>query len=257
MSTNLRIAVVGSGYVGLVSGACLADFGHSVMCVDNDAKRIAALCRLEMPIYEPGLAELVTRAVEAGRLTFGRDLAAAVAGADIVLVAVGTPPRRSDGFADLTQVFGVARDIAKHLTDFTVVVVKSTVPLGTGDEVERIIRSENPHAQFAVASNPEFLREGSAIDDFNKPDRIVIGIEDKRARDVLIDLYRPLSARGVPVLITERRASELIKYATNAFLALKLTFINEMADLCERVGVDVLEVARGIGSDSTGRAEIP
>jgi UDPglucose 6-dehydrogenase len=250
MSDALSIAVIGSGYVGLVSGACFADLGYRVTCVDNDAERVATLKRGHVPIYEPGLEELIARGAAAQKLFFTADLAQAVAAADVVLITVGTPPRSGDGFADLSNVYDVAREIAPHLDGFTVVVLKSTVPVGTGDEVERVIRGENPHADFAVASNPEFLREGAAIDDFNAPDRVVVGVDDLLARDVLSSLYAPLRERGVLVIFTERRASELIKYATNAFLALKLTFINEMADLCERVGVDVLEVARGVGTDT-------
>lgn len=250
MSTGLKIAVIGSGYVGLVSGACFAAYGNRVTCVDRDAGRIAALCRHEVPIYEPGLAGLVAEGAEEGRLAFTTDLVAAVAGADVVLIAVGTPPRRADGFADLTQVFAVAREIAPCLDGFTAVVLKSTVPVGTGDEVERIVRAENPEADFAVVSNPEFLREGVAIADFNHPDRIVIGADDPRAEAMLRDLYRPLTARGVPLIATRRSSSELIKYATNAFLALKLTFINEMADLCEQLGTDVVDIAEGIGTDT-------
>ena len=250
MSDKIKIAVIGSGYVGLVSGACFADLGYRVTCVDSDAARIATLNRGEVPIYEPGLQELIARGAAARKLSFTTDMAQAVAAADVVLITVGTPPRDGDGFADLSNVFDVARDIAAHLDGFTVIVLKSTVPVGTGDEVERIIRGENPHADFAVASNPEFLREGAAIDDFNKPDRVVVGVDDLLARDILAAVYGPLSDRGSAVIFTERRAAELIKYATNAFLALKLTFINEMADLCERVGVDVLEVARGVGTDT-------
>ncbi len=250
MSDKIKIAVIGSGYVGLVSGACFADLGYRVTCVDSDAERIATLNRGAVPIYEPGLEELIARGAAARKLFFTTDMAQAVAAADVVLITVGTPPRGGDGFADLSNVFDVARDIAAHLDGFTVIVLKSTVPVGTGDEVERIIRGENPHADFAVASNPEFLREGAAIDDFNKPDRVVVGVDDVLARDILTTLYGPLRDRGSAVIFTERRAAELIKYATNAFLALKLTFINEMADLCERVGVDVLEVARGVGADT-------
>lgn len=246
----MRITMIGSGYVGLVSGACFADFGHLVTCVDIDADRIASLERLNIPIYEPGLANLVERGVRGGRLFFTTDLASAVAGAEIVFITVGTPPRSVDGFADLTHVFNVAHDIASHIKGFTIIALKSTVPVGTGDEVERIVRGENPEADFAVVSNPEFLREGIAIQDFKHPDRIVVGGDDERAMSSMADAYYELTARGVPIMFTKRRASELVKYATNAFLALKLTFINEIADLCERVGIDVLEVAQGVGSDT-------
>jgi UDPglucose 6-dehydrogenase len=242
--------MIGSGYVGLVSGACFADFGHVVTCVDLDAGKIERLKAGVMPIYEPGLDELVRSNVKAGRLGFTTDLAEGMAEADAVFIAVGTPSRRGDGHADLSYVYAAARDIARNLKDFAVVVTKSTVPVGTGDEVERIIRRENPGADFAVASNPEFLREGAAIGDFKRPDRIVIGVEDPRARTVLEELYRPLFLNQAPILVTARRTAELIKYAANAFLAVKITFINEMADLCEKVGANVQEVARGIGLDN-------
>jgi UDPglucose 6-dehydrogenase len=245
----MRIAVIGSGYVGLVSGACLADFGHDVVCVDKDEGKIARLQRGEIPIYEPGLAELVAGNVEAGRLTFTTGLESAVSGAEVVFVAVGTPARRGDGHADLSHVYGVAREIARAVTGFTVVVTKSTVPVGTGDAVERIIREERPDADVAVVSNPEFLREGAAIGDFKRPDRIVVGLEDDRARPVMTEVYRPLYLNHSPLLFTRRRTSELIKYAGNAFLAMKITFINEVADLCEKVGADIQDVARGIGLD--------
>src|ERR1700690_3981252 len=246
----MRIAMIGTGYVGLVSGACFADFGHQVTCVDKDADKIAALRRGEIPIFEPGLDSLVASNVKAGRLAFTTDLTAPVAQADAVFIAVGTPSRRGDGHADLSYVYSAAREIAAALDSFTVVVTKSTVPVGTGDEVERIIRETNPAADAAVASNPEFLREGAAIRDFKFPDRIVIGTSDERARKVLGDIYRPLSLNQGPLMFTARGTGELIKYAANAFLATKITFINEMADLSEKVGANVQEVARGIGLDN-------
>ncbi len=242
--------MIGTGYVGLVSGACFADFGHRVTCVDTDAGKIDALNRGEIPIFEPDLDRLVAASVKAGRLDFSTDLAGPVGKADAVFIAVGTPSRRGDGHADLTYVHAAARDIAKALQGFTVVVTKSTVPVGTGDEVERIIRETNPQADVAVASNPEFLREGAAIRDFKHPDRIVVGTDDERARKVLGEVYRPLYLNQAPIMYTERRTAELIKYAANAFLATKITFINEMADLSEKVGADVQEVARGIGLDN-------
>ena len=246
----MRIAIIGSGYVGLVSGACFADFGHAVTSVDNDPNKVAMLRRGEMPIYEPGLADLVASNVRAGRLCFTTDLASAVANAEVVMIAVGTPSRRGDGHADLSYVFGAAREIAAALTGPAVVVTKSTVPVGTGDEVERIIREARPDAVVSVASNPEFLREGAAIEDFKRPDRIVLGIEDDRARAVMQELYRPLYLNQAPIVWTSRRTAELTKYAANAFLATKITFINEIADLCEKVGADVQQVARGIGLDN-------
>ncbi len=246
----MRIVMIGAGYVGLVSGACLADFGHHVTCVDKDAAKIASLRLGGIPIYEPGLEELVARTAAAGNLAFTTDLPEAVAQADVVFIAVGTPGRRGDGHADLSYVYGAAREIAGALRDFTVIVTKSTVPVGTGDEVERIIRECNPAADFAVASNPEFLREGAAIEDFKRPDRVVIGIEEDRVRGPMEEIYRPLSLNKAPLLFTRRRTSELIKYAANAFLAMKITFINEIADLCEQVGADVQEVSRGIGLDN-------
>ena len=246
----MRVAMIGTGYVGLVSGACFADFGHHVTCVDKDAGKIAALQRDEMPIYEPGLDELVAANVRAGRLSFTTDLKAAVADAGAVFIAVGTPSRRGDGHADLSYVYAAAREIAAALQGFTVIVTKSTVPVGTGDEVERIIREARPDATFAVVSNPEFLREGAAIQDFKHPDRIVVGTEDDRAKPVMNELYRPLYLNAAPILVTGRRTAELIKYAANAFLATKITFINEIADLCEKVGADVQQVARGIGLDN-------
>src|SRR5690348_328654 len=246
----MRVAMIGSGYVGLVSGACFADFGHEVCCVDVDPAKIAALQAGRMPIYEPGLAELVAKNVREGRLTFTTTLAEPVAAADAVFIAVGTPSRRGDGHADLTYVYAAAREIAAALQGFTVVVTKSTVPVGTGDEIERIIRETRPDADFAVVSNPEFLREGAAIDDFKHPDRVVVGTDDERARQVLTELYRPLYLNETPMVFTSRRTSELIKYAANAFLAMKVTFINEVADLCETLGADVQQVARGIGLDN-------
>src|SRR6516162_6314604 len=246
----MRIAMIGTGYVGLVSGACFADFGHRVTCVDKDADKIAGLHRGEIPIYEPGLDALVASNVKAGRLHFTTDLSAPVAEADAVFIAVGTPSRRGDGYADLTYVYAAAREIAAALSGFTVVVTKSTVPVGTGDEVELIIRETNPAADVVVASNPEFLREGAALRDFKFPDRIVIGTSDERGRKVLSDIYRPLSLNQAPLMFTKRRTAELIKYAANAFLATKITFINEIADLSEKVGADVQEVARGIGLDN-------
>ncbi len=246
----MRIAMIGTGYVGLVSGACFADFGHHVVCVDKDADKIARLQRGEIPIYEPGLEDLVARNVGQGRLRFSTDLVQSVAQAEAVFISVGTPSRRGDGYADLTYVYEAAREIAAALTHFTVVVMKSTVPVGTGDEVERIIGETRPEAQFAVVSNPEFLREGAAIRDFKHPDRIVVGTSDARAREVMAKIYRPLYLNAAPIMYTERRTAELIKYAANAFLATKITFINEIADLAEKVGADVQEVARGIGLDN-------
>jgi UDPglucose 6-dehydrogenase len=246
----MRIAMIGTGYVGLVSGACFADFGHQVTCVDKDAGKIAALKRGEIPIFEPGLDTLVETNVKAKRLDFTTDLSAPVAEADAVFIAVGTPSRRGDGHADLTYVYAAAREIARAVSGFTVVVNKSTVPVGTGDEVDRLIRETNPQAEVEVASNPEFLREGAAIRDFKFPDRIVIGTSDERARKVMAEIYRPLSLNQGPLMFTARRTAELIKYAANAFLATKITFINEIADLSERVGADVQEVARGIGLDN-------
>jgi len=246
----MRVAMIGTGYVGLVSGACFADFGHEVVCVDKDKEKIAALTRGEMPIYEPGLSDVVAINARAGRLKFTTELSGAVAEADAVFIAVGTPSRRGDGFADLSFVYDAAREIARALDGFTVVITKSTVPVGTGDEVERIIRETRPEADFTVVSNPEFLREGAAIRDFKLPDRIVIGTADTRAREVMSELYRPLYLNRSPILFTGRRTAELIKYAANAFLATKITFINEIADLAEKVGADVQEVARGIGLDN-------
>ncbi len=245
----MQIAMIGSGYVGLVSGACLADFGHTVVCVDNDEGKIEALKAGKMPIFEPGLQHLVDSNVRQGRLSFSTGLEHAVASAQATFIAVGTPSRRGDGHADLTYVYQAARAIAKNLAGFTVVVTKSTVPVGTGDEVERIIRETRPNADFAVVSNPEFLREGAAIGDFKRPDRIVIGVEDQRAEAVMREIYRPLYLNQAPFLFTGRRTAELTKYAANAFLATKITFINEIADLCELTGANVQDVARGIGLD--------
>lgn len=246
----MDITIIGTGYVGLVSGACLADFGHHVTCVDSDLAKIAQLTRGEIPIFEPGLAELVTSNVRQGRLSFTTELGPAVAEASAVFLAVGTPSRRGDGYADLSYVYAAARQIAKSIRNFCVVITKSTVPVGTGDEVERIISEARPGAEFAVVSNPEFLREGAAIHDFKHPDRIVVGTEDDRAIEVMEAVYRPLYLNKAPILYTKRRTAELIKYAANAFLATKITFINEIADLCEQVGADVQEVARGIGLDN-------
>ena len=245
----MRIAMIGTGYVGLVSGACFSDFGHVVTCVDKDAGKIAQLRNGEIPIFEPGLAALVASNVEDGRLSFTTDSAAAVRSADAVFLAVGTPSRRGDGFADLSYVYEATREIAAEMQGFTVIVTKSTVPVGTNDEVEDIVRKLRPDADFAVVSNPEFLREGAAIEDFKRPDRVVVGTEDERARRVMRELYRPLFINETPILFTGRRSAELIKYASNAFLATKITFINEMADLCEKAGGDVQEVARGMGLD--------
>jgi UDPglucose 6-dehydrogenase len=246
----MKITMIGSGYVGLVSGACFADFGHDVICVDKDASKIDALLDGRIPIFEPGLDSLVAKNVAAGRLAFTTELAPAVAGADAVFIAVGTPSRRGDGHADLAYVYAAAEEVAQAIQGFTVIVDKSTVPVGTGDEVERIVRAANPGADFAVISNPEFLREGAAIDDFKRPDRVVIGGDDPRALEVMRQIYRPLVIGRSPVIEMSRRGAELTKYAGNAFLATKITFINEIADLCEKVGADVYEVARGIGLDN-------
>jgi UDPglucose 6-dehydrogenase len=247
----LRIAMIGTGYVGLVSGACFSDFGHEVVCVDKDARKIELLHQNVMPIYEPGLAELVASNVKAGRLTFTTDLAQGVKGADAVFIAVGTPSRRGDGHADLTYVYAAAREIAENLTGPSVIVTKSTVPVGTGDEVERILAEVAPDSGAKVVSNPEFLREGAAIEDFKRPDRVVLGTDDEGAREVMRQIYRPLSLnQNAPLVFVGRRTSELIKYAANAFLAVKITFINEIADLCEAVGADVQQVSRGIGMDN-------
>jgi UDPglucose 6-dehydrogenase len=245
----MRIAMVGTGYVGLVSGACFSDFGHTVTCVDKDAAKIARLQNGEIPIFEPGLDALIASNVEAGRLSFSTESAAAIGSAEAVFLAVGTPSRRGDGFADLSFVYDATREIASEMRDFTVVVIKSTVPVGTNDEVDAIIRKLRPDGDFAVVSNPEFLREGAAIEDFKRPDRVVVGTDDERARRLMREVYRPLFINETPILFTGRRAAELVKYASNAFLATKITFINEMADLCERCGADVQEVARGMGLD--------
>ena len=246
----MRICVIGAGYVGLVSGACFADFGHRVTCVDLDEAKVSALRAGQIPIFEPGLAELVTRNARLGRLSFTTDLAPAVREAEAVFIAVGTPARKGDGLADLSHVRQAARAVAQALAGYTVVVDKSTVPVGTGDEVDRIIRDMRPDADFSVVSNPEFLREGAAISDFKRPDRVVIGVEDGRAEAVMKALYRPLTLNHTPILFTSRRTAELTKYAANAFLAVKISFINEVADLCEEVGANVQDVARGIGLDS-------
>jgi UDPglucose 6-dehydrogenase len=246
----MRVAMIGTGYVGLVSGACIADFGHQVTCVDKDCAKISALNAGEIPIFEPGLGDVVRANVKQGRLLFTTELHGAVSEADAVFIAVGTPSRRGDGHADLTYVYEAAREIAAALGGFTVVITKSTVPVGTGDEVERIIHERRPDADVAVVSNPEFLREGAAIHDFKHPDRIVVGTDDERAKKVVAEIYRPLYLNQAPMVYTARRTAELIKYAANAFLATKITFINEVADLCERVGADVQEVARGIGFDN-------
>jgi UDPglucose 6-dehydrogenase len=245
----MRVAMIGTGYVGLVSGACLSEFGHDVVCVDKETTKIAALTAGRIPIFEPGLDEVVAVNVKAGRLSFTTDLAAAVKAADAVFIAVGTPSRRGDGHADLSFVFGAAEEIAAALDGYTVVITKSTVPVGTGRKVEDIIRRRRPDAEFDVASNPEFLREGSAIEDFRRPDRVVVGCESGRARAVVKEIYRPIYLNETPILFTSRESSELTKYAANAFLATKITFINEIADICEKVGADVQDVARGIGLD--------
>jgi len=245
----MRVAMIGAGYVGLVSGACFAEFGHAVTCVDKDAEKIAALRRGEMPIYEPGLAELVAKNAREHRLSFTTSLADAVKDVAAVFIAVGTPSRPADGLADLTYVYQAAREIAGVMDGYAVIVTKSTVPVGTGDEIARIIADIRPNADLSVVSNPEFLREGAAIADFMAPDRVVIGTDDARARAVMRELYHPLARKQTPILFTERRGAELIKYAANAFLATKITFINEIADLCEQAGADVQEVADGIGLD--------
>ena len=245
----MRIVMVGSGYVGLVSGACFADFGHMVTCVDKDQSKIEMLREGRIPIFEPGLADLVTRSAREGRLVFTTDLSAAIRDAEAVFIGVGTPSRRGDGHADLSYVFDAAREIARAMTGYCVVVTKSTVPVGTGDEIERIMRETRPEIDVSVVSNPEFLREGAAIEDFKRPDRIVVGCQDSRAQEVMSQVYRPLYLNQAPILFTDRRTSELIKYAANAFLATKISFINEIADLCEATGANVQEVARGIGLD--------
>ena len=245
----MRIAMIGTGYVGLVSGVCFSDFGHDVVCIDKDAGKIAQLNRGETPIYEPGLEALMLKNVAAGRLTFSDDLVAGMKGAEAVFIAVGTPARRGDGHADLSYVYAAAEEIAVQIDEYVVVITKSTVPVGTNREVARLIRAARPDADFDVASNPEFLREGAAIEDFMRPDRIVVGVESDRARAVIADLYRPLFLRETPMVHTALESAEMIKYAANAFLATKITFINEIADLCEKVGADVQSVAKGIGLD--------
>jgi len=246
----MNIVVIGTGYVGLVSGACFSEFGFTVTCVDKDASKIAALKQGIIPIYEPGLDDLVKRNHNAGRLTFTTDLGPAVQDADAVFIAVGTPTRRGDGHADLSFVFAAAEEVAAHLTGYTVVVTKSTVPVGTGNQVEQVIRKANASADFDIASNPEFLREGSAIGDFMRPDRVVVGVRNDRAKDVMRQLYRPLYLIEKPVLFTDLETAELIKYAANAFLAVKISYINQMADLCEKVGANVHDVAKGMGLDN-------
>ncbi|MEO0944496.1 MAG: UDP-glucose/GDP-mannose dehydrogenase family protein [Pseudomonadota bacterium] len=245
----MRIAMIGTGYVGLVSGVCFSDFGHDVVCVDKDASKIERLERGEIPIYEPGLDTLLSKNVEAGRLSFTLDLAEALEGCEAVFIAVGTPTRRGDGHADLTYVMAAAEEIAKTAKDYIVVVTKSTVPVGTNREVAQVLRKANPNLEFDVASNPEFLREGAAIDDFMRPDRVVVGVETERAAKVMNDIYRPLFLRDFPIVTTDLESAEMIKYAANAFLATKITFINEIAALCEKTGADVKEVSRGIGLD--------
>ena len=245
----MHIGMVGTGYVGLVSGVCFAEFGHAVICVDKDEQKIESLKKGEVPIFEPGLDELLKRQIDAGRIKFTTDIAEAVKGSEAVFIAVGTPSRRYCRDADLSYVHGAAREIAENIEDYTVVVNKSTVPVGTGREVEAIIRETNPDADFSVASNPEFLREGAAIDDFMRPDRVVVGTSNERAQEVMREVYRPLYLNETPILFTKRETAEVIKYAANAFLATKITFINEIADLCEKVGADVQQVAKGIGLD--------
>ena len=246
----MKIAMIGTGYVGLVSGVCFSDFGHDVVCVDKNAEKIAKLEAGQVPIYEPGLTELLAKNVEAGRLTFTMDLAGAVAQADAVFIAVGTPTRRGDGHADLTYVYAAAEEIAHAIDGYTVVVTKSTVPVGTNRQVKQIIRKANPEARFDVASNPEFLREGAAIDDFMKPDRVVVGVQSEEAAEVMADIYRPLYLREFPIVTTDLESAEMIKYAANAFLATKITFINEIAMLCEKVGADIKQVSKGMGMDN-------
>ncbi|GFE52478.1 UDP-glucose 6-dehydrogenase [Roseobacter cerasinus] len=246
----MRITMIGTGYVGLVSGVCFSDFGHDVICVDKDPSKIALLENGEVPIYEPGLDTLMAKNVAAGRLTFTQDLKAAVDGADAVFIAVGTPTRRGDGHADLTYVYAAAEEIAHAITGYTVVVTKSTVPLGTNRKVQEVIEKARPGLDFDVASNPEFLREGAAIDDFMRPDRVVVGAETERAAEVMAEIYRPLFLRDFPIITTDLESAEMIKYAANAFLATKITFINEIAALCERTGADVKQVSKGIGLDN-------
>ncbi len=246
----MKIAMIGTGYVGLVSGVCFSDFGHEVVCVDKNPTKIEMLERGEVPIYEPGLDALMERNVAAGRLSFTGNLAEAVADADAVFIAVGTPTRRGDGHADLTYVYAAAEEVAQSLKSYAVIVTKSTVPVGTNREVERIVREARPDLEFDVASNPEFLREGAAIDDFMRPDRVVVGVETERAREIMGEVYRPLFLRDFPIVFTDLESAEMIKYAANAFLATKITFINEIAALCERVGADIKAVSRGMGLDN-------
>ena len=246
----MKIAMIGTGYVGLVSGVCFSDFGHEVVCVDKDPAKLEMLRAGQVPIYEPGLQELMARNMESGRLHFSSDLPAAVSEADAVFIAVGTPARRGDGHADLTYVFAAAEEIAHAIDDYTVVVTKSTVPVGTNRQVQEIIARANPQADFDVASNPEFLREGAAIDDFMRPDRVIVGVQHERAAEVMGEIYRPLFLRDFPIVTTDLESAEMIKYAANAFLATKITFINEIAALCERVGADVKLVSKGIGLDN-------
>ena len=245
----MKIAMIGTGYVGLVSGVCFSDFGHDVVCVDKDPKKIDRLNAGEIPIFEPGLEALMAKNVAAGRLTFTLDLAAAVKGADAVFIAVGTPTRRGDGHADLVYVYAAAEEVARAATDYVVIVTKSTVPVGTNRQMKKVIRKANPDLEFDVASNPEFMREGAAIEDFMKPDRVVVGVQTDRAAEVMADIYRPLYLRDFPIVTTDLESAEMIKYAANAFLATKITFINEIAALCERAGGDIKEVAKGIGLD--------
>ncbi|MGE4314170.1 MAG: UDP-glucose/GDP-mannose dehydrogenase family protein [Pseudobdellovibrionaceae bacterium] len=245
----MRIGMVGTGYVGLVSGTCFAEFGHEVICIDKDVSKIDRLKKGEIPIYEPGLDDLVAKQVKAGRLSFSTDLKDAVKGVEAVFIAVGTPPRKEDGHADLTYVYEAAREIARNIEDYTVIVTKSTVPVGTAREIERIVREENPKADFGVCSNPEFLREGAAINDFMRPDRVVVGTDCERAAEVMRKIYRPLYINETPMVITTPESSEIIKYAANAFLATKITFINEIANLCEATGANVQDVAKGMGLD--------
>jgi UDPglucose 6-dehydrogenase len=245
----MKIAMIGTGYVGLVSGVCFSDFGHEVICVDKNPQKIELLKAGQVPIYEPGLDTLLARNVEAGRLSFTTDLALAVDGAEAIFIAVGTPTRRGDGHADLTYVYAAAEEIAQALTGYAVIVTKSTVPVGTNRKVEEIVRATRPDAEFDVASNPEFLREGAAIDDFMWPNRVVVGLESERAKGVMGDIYRPLFLRDFPIVYTDLESAEMIKYAANAFLATKITFINEIAALCEKVGADIKEVSKGMGLD--------
>jgi len=245
----MKIAVVGTGYVGLVSGVCFSDFGHEVVCVDKDADKVARLKSGEVPIYEPGLDELIAKNTEAGRLSFTTDLTEALEGAEAAFIAVGTPTRRGDGHADLTYVMAVAEEIAQTANDYIVIVTKSTVPVGTNRKVKQVVQKANPDLDFDVASNPEFLREGAAIDDFMRPDRVVVGVQTDRAADVMAEIYRPLFLRDFPIVTTDLESAEMIKYAANAFLATKITFINEMAALCEKVGADIKQVSKGMGLD--------